>query len=145
MVSALSIERFVEQSAHAELLPMCAARGVPVVLGGPYNSGILAGGSHYNYKPTDPDVIRRTGRITEICSLHDVDIRPVALQFCAAHPAVCAVIPGAQTAEKACQNAQFMDVIIPDELWQDLKENGLIPQDAPTATRPRPRALGEPS
>ena len=122
----------LNQPALGRLFPMCLERGVHVVVGGPYNSGLLAGGDTFEYADAPPEMIARRDRIAELCERHGVDIRAAALQFCAAHPAVAAVIPGAKRAAKVRENARLMREPIPAALWSDLKDAGLLPRDAPT-------------
>jgi D-threo-aldose 1-dehydrogenase len=121
----------LDHTALAELLPLCEQRGAHVVLGGPYNSGLLAGGDTFNYERAPADLVARTRRLAEICARHDVDLKAAALQFCAAHPAVAAVIPGARTPEEVTQNAAMMAQPIPAALWSELRAEGLLPEAAP--------------
>lgn len=121
----------LEQSALAELFPLCAERDVPVMLGGVYNSDILADGNHYDYTQAAPDMIAKRDRIQRICAGHGVDTRAAALQFGAAHPVVSTVLAGAKYPQKARENAEFMSAPVPSELWQELKGEGILPEDAP--------------
>ena len=122
----------LNQPALDRLFPMCAERGVHVVVGGPYNSGLLAGGRTFEYAEAPADMVRRRDAIAGVCERHGVDIRAAALQFCAAHPVVSAIIPGAKRPEKVEENARLMTAEIPPALWSELKEQGLIPDGAPT-------------
>jgi D-threo-aldose 1-dehydrogenase len=122
----------LDHTALHTLFPHCAARGVRVVIGGPFNSGLLAGGRHFDYAPASGDLLARLAKIQQICDEYGVDIRAAALQFCAAHPVVCAVIPGAKTPAKVVQNTKLMRQPIQSEFWASLKRVGLIPDDAPT-------------
>lgn len=121
----------LDHTALAELLPACERRGAHVVLGGPYNSGLLAGGTTFNYKAAAPEMVARAQAIAAVCARHDVDLKAAALQFCAAHPAVAAIIPGPRTAAEATQNAEMMVQPIPPALWMELKAEELLPHDAP--------------
>ncbi len=121
----------LDTSALDALFPACAARGVRVVAGGPFNSGLLAGGAHYDYVEPAPGVRARREAIARLCQSHGVDIRAAALQFCAAHPVVCCVIPGAKTPEKVRQNAALMTAPIPPGFWRALTGGGLLPAGAP--------------
>lgn len=121
----------LDHAAVPELLPACEARGVHVVIGGPYNSGLLAGGDTFNYKRAPDALVAKARAIGAVCGRYGVDLRAAALQFCAAHPAVAAVIPGARTAAEVEQNAAFMEQPIPPELWAELKSARLLPDDAP--------------
>lgn len=122
----------IDHTALAKLFPACAAKGVKVVIGGPYNSGLLAGGTTFNYEPAQADTVAKAQAVRAICDRHEVDIRAAALQFCAAHPVVAAVIPGPRSATESAQNAALMQAPIPGQLWRDLRKAGLLPEEAPT-------------
>ena len=113
------------------LLPRCAAKGVSVVMGGPYNSGLLTGGDTYDYVRAPVELVARRDAIAAVCRRHDVDLRAAALQFCTAHPVVAAAIPGARSVIEMRENAALMTASIPAALWADLRQAGLIPQQAP--------------
>lgn len=117
--------------ALEELFPRCAAAGVRLVLGGPYNSGVLAGGTTFDYVPAAPEVQDRVRRLAAACEAHGVSLKAAALQFCAAPPVVAAVIAGARTAAEVGENAALMQAPIPAALWQTLKRDGLLPEGAP--------------
>ena len=121
----------LDQSALAELLPACERRDAHVVLGGPYNSGVLAGGNTFDYHAAPSAIVERAGAIATVCARHGVDMKAAALQFCAAHPATAAVIPGPRSAAEAAQNAEMMVQPIPQALWMELKAEGLLPRNAP--------------
>jgi D-threo-aldose 1-dehydrogenase len=122
----------LDHTALGQLFPACAAKGVKVVLGGPYNSGLLAGGTTFNYEPAKADMVARADAIRVICDSHGTDIKAAALQFCAAHPVVAAVIPGPRAAAEVQQNADLMRTEIPGALWSALRRAGLLPENAPT-------------
>ena len=122
----------IDHTALAKLFPACAANGAKVVLGGPYNSGLLAGGTTFNYEPAQADTMARAQAVRTVCDRHGVDIKAAALQFCAAHPVVAAVIPGPRTAVEATQNAMLIQSDIPGQFWRDLRHAGLLPDEAPT-------------
>ncbi|OHV12157.1 aldo/keto reductase [Kushneria phosphatilytica] len=119
-------------NALTNLLPECERRGVGLVVGGPFNSGLLAGGEHFEYQPAPAEMIERTRRLRDICERFGVDIRAAALQFSNAHPAVASVIPGASRPERISENLALMERVIPGELWETLKSEGLIETSAPT-------------
>ncbi|MDB5720304.1 MAG: pyridoxal 4-dehydrogenase [Alphaproteobacteria bacterium] len=125
----------LEQKALDRLLPLCAAADVSVVIGGPYNSGILAGGSspspHYDYAPAPAQMVERAARIERICARHGVETGAAALQFVLAHPAVASVIPGLASIEQVRQTVKRAAAAIPPALWRDLKSEGLLDRDAP--------------
>ena len=114
------------------LLPRCAERGVAVVIGGPYNSGLLAGGATYNYARAPGALMERRDRLAALCARFGTDLRAAALQFCTAHPVVAAAIPGGRTATEVRQNAALMAQPIPPALWAEMKEQKLLPEHAPT-------------
>jgi D-threo-aldose 1-dehydrogenase len=129
----------LEQEALETFLPLCEEKGIRIVLGGPYNSGILATGvksgrANYNYKPAPPEILDRVARIERICEAHGVKLAEAALRFPLSHPAVLAVIPGAVTPEEAQTNADILGARIPPALWADLKAERLIRDDAPVPT-----------
>jgi D-threo-aldose 1-dehydrogenase len=121
----------LNQPALARLFPMCAERGVHVVVGGPYNSGLLAGGRTFEYQDAPAEMIAKRDRIAAVCERHGADIRSAALQFCAAHPVVASIIPGAKRAEKVKENARLLAATVPAAVWDELRHEGLIPADAP--------------
>lgn len=121
----------LEQAALDELLPLCVERGVRVVIGGPYNSGILAGGAHYNYGAAPAEVLERVQAIGDVCALFKVPLASAALQFPLAHAAVASVIPGARTASEVEANIGFMAHAIPPDFWAELKARKLLRSDAP--------------
>ncbi|MFI0843566.1 aldo/keto reductase [Mesorhizobium sp. IMUNJ 23232] len=127
----------LEQEALDSFLPLCEKRGIGIVLGGPYNSGILATGAkpgaYYNYDAAPQDILDRVNRIEAVCKRHGVKLIEAALQFPLAHPSVVSLIPGGQWVAEVEGNRTILDVQIPPELWEDLKSEGLLRQDAPTA------------
>jgi len=125
----------LEQNSLDDLLPLCVERDISLILGGVYNSGILATGAtpnaHYNYAPATPEILDRVRRIESICDAHDVPIAAVALQFALAHHAVASVLLGASSVRQQARNADAANVAIPQSLWGDLRLAGLIRPDAP--------------
>ena len=125
----------LEQGALTSFLPLCQERGVGVVIGGPYNSGILATGSRpgafYNYDPAPQDILDRVARIEAICTAHNVRLVDAAFQFPLCHPAVVSVIPGGQAVAEMHSNLQAAKAEIPGDLWRELQAEGVLPEDAP--------------
>ena len=113
------------------LMPASTARGLGIVVGGPYNSGILAGGTHYEYQQATPDILARVDALRAVCAEFNVDIRAAALQFSLAHPAVAAVIPGASQPSRIAENLALVGAEIPAAFWQALRTRGLVAVDAP--------------
>ncbi len=113
------------------LMPASTARGLGIVVGGPYNSGILAGGTHYEYQLATPEILARVDALRAVCAEFNVDIRAAALQFSLAHPAVAAVIPGASQPSRIAENLALVDAEIPAAFWQALRTRELVAVDAP--------------
>ena len=126
----------LEQTALDTFLPLCARRAISVIVGGPYNSGILATGAQpdatYNYAPPPPAVLERVRALERVVAAHDVPLAAAALQFPFHHPAVAAVIPGARAAGEVETNLRLLRHPVPVALWRDLKTEGLVRADAPT-------------
>jgi D-threo-aldose 1-dehydrogenase len=125
----------METTPLQELFPLCFQRGAHVVLGGPFNSGFLAGGEHYDYQPAKPEQHQHRERLRQVASRHHVDLPAAALQFGLAHPVVAATIPGASSPEHLRRNATLMQVEIPAAFWEELRAEGLVPPDAPIPPR----------
>lgn len=126
----------LEQEALDSFLPLCEARGIGIVTGGPYNSGILATGpkpgAYYNYDPAPQEILDRVGKIEAVCASHGVRLVDAAFQFPLRHPAHVAVIPGGQGVSETHANLEAAQAVIPPALWDDLKAQGLMREDAPT-------------
>lgn len=126
----------LEQGALDELLPWCTEKKISLFIGGPYNSGILATGAvkgaKYNYADAPPEIMDRVARIEAVCRRHQVSLPAAALQFPLGHPQVAAMIPGARSAREVTQNVETFSTSIPDDLWAELKHEGLLREDAPT-------------
>ena len=141
-----------DQSALPELLPECERRGVAIVLGGPFNSGILATGTrpadgslpYFNYAPASPKIVERVAAIEQACAAFGVPLAAAALQFPAAHPVVATVIPGARSVAEFDANLRLARHSIPREFWSALRERELIDPRAPLPGDPSP-ALRAPS
>ncbi|WP_442582831.1 aldo/keto reductase [Mesorhizobium sp. ASY16-5R] len=125
----------LEQETLKTELPYCERRNVGVVIGGVYNSGILATGAvegaKYNYADATPEIMQRVSKIEAVCKAHDVPLAAAALQFPLGHKSVAAVIPGAIHPDQVRQNVESFRHAIPLEFWPDLKAKGLLAEDAP--------------
>ena len=125
----------LEQGALDGFLPLAQARGIGVMLGGVFNSGILATGARpgafYNYDPAPPEILSRVARIESVCAAHGVTLAEAALRFPLAHPAVVSVVLGAQRPAEVEANARALATPIPPALWSDLRAEGLLREDAP--------------
>jgi D-threo-aldose 1-dehydrogenase len=126
----------LEQEALQSFLPLCQQRGVGIVIGGPYNSGVLATGAKpgafYNYDVAPQWVLDKVARIEAVCAEYSVRLVDAAFQFPLQHPAILSVIPGAQRVAEVEANARAASATIPPALWAHLKAEGLIRPDAPT-------------
>ncbi|MBV9351686.1 MAG: aldo/keto reductase [Mycobacterium sp.] len=125
----------LEQSPLEDLLPRCEKVGTSIVVGGPLNSGILAGRDTWNYKTAPPEIVARVNAIEAICDSHRVPLAAAALQFPLAHPAVAAIIPGPRNADEFHANVRLLRHPIPAALWADLRDAGLLHPHAPTPGR----------
>ena len=128
----------LDQAAMADLMPLCDKRGVSVVIGGVFNSGVLVDpvpGAHFNYVPADAAVLARAAAIGEVCGRHGVPLAAVALQFPLAHPRVCTVLIGPGSIAELDTDLALFDIPIPVGLWSDLRRAGLLGDDAPTPDR----------
>ena len=125
----------LEQDALDEFLPLCEKRGAAVVVGGGFNSGILATGARpgakYNYAPAPQPILNKVARIEAVCTAHGVPLPAAALQFVVAHPAIPSFIAGTRTVEQLRQNLAWFSHPIPADFWADLKRRGLLREDAP--------------
>ena len=127
----------LEQKSLDSFLPKCLSHGASIVIGGPYNSGILATGiKHqknvtYDYGPAPKEVIDKVRAIEELCELYNVPLAAAALQFPLAHPAVISVIPGIGSLARVTHTKTLMQTHIPNDFWLELKERGLVNAQAP--------------
>ena len=128
----------IEQGALADLLPLCVARDVGIVIGGPFNSGLTASaagpGATYEYDTPPPDMLARAQGFYAIAARHGVDVGAAALQFPLAHPAVLSVIPGARTIDEVDTNIARYHAIVPSAFWAECRDARLIAPDAPVPT-----------
>jgi D-threo-aldose 1-dehydrogenase len=133
----------LEQAPLDVLFPTCRKNGVQIVVGGPYNSGILASGTqtqealHHDYVAAPQPIVDRVRAIESICDRHGVELAAAALQFTLAHPQVVSVIPGLDTPERVAQTIRFYQAQIPEALWEDLRSSGHLRPDAPTPSAAR--------
>lgn len=125
----------LNQDALDAELPLCVERGVSVVIGAPFASGILAVGpvreATYGYQAPADEILDRARRIARICDRHATPLGAAALQFPLAHPAVVSVIPGPNHPDQVATNLNWFRHQVPPKLWVDLKEAGLLRPDAP--------------
>ena len=113
----------LDRAGAAELLPLCVERGIGVVAGGVFNSGILADPDaqpRFNYRPAPPELVGRARRLKAICERHGVDLKAAALQFPLRHPAIPAVLLGPRSVAQLEENLRMFATPILDDLWQEL-------------------------
>ncbi|MDP6254458.1 MAG: aldo/keto reductase [Alphaproteobacteria bacterium] len=127
----------LEQTALDQDLPLCLEHGIGVVLGAVFASGILASGpragAKFRYQPADEGVLARVRRIIEICERHSVSLRAAAMQFPLHHEAVNCIIPGANHPDQITANLKAFASPIPEQFWREMKQQGCLPNEAPTA------------
>jgi D-threo-aldose 1-dehydrogenase len=126
----------LEQDSIKHFLPLCERRGIGIILGGPYNSGILASGAvkgaWFDYAPATDAVLSKVADIEAVCARYNVPLKAAALQFPLHHPCVASVIPGAHSPSELGENLRMLRTPIPAELWRDLKSKALMDPESPT-------------
>ncbi|MFE2972576.1 aldo/keto reductase [Streptomyces sp. NPDC059340] len=125
----------LDQRGLAELLPLAAERGVGVMVGGVFNSGMLADpkpGATFDYAAAPAELLARATQLKEACERHGVPLRAAALRFPFGHPAVASVLVGTRNAGEARDAAAMINHPIPGALWAELKERGLLPAHVAT-------------
>ena len=131
----------LEQNGLHDLLPEAERKRFSILLGGPYNSGILATGAvpgaRYNYAPAPPMIMERVARIEAVCQRHDVPLAAAAIQFPLGHPRIASIVPGAVSPGEVAANVALMQVRIPSTLWEDLRNDGLLDPAALVPDDPR--------
>ncbi|PZN96626.1 MAG: pyridoxal 4-dehydrogenase [Hyphomicrobiales bacterium] len=133
----------LEQPALASFMPLALQKGIGLMLGGVFNSGILATGpvpgSKYNYNPAPPEILARVAAIQPVCTRHGVPLRRAALHFPLGHPAVASLVMGAVSPTEVEDQIAELSQPVPAALWAELKANGLLGADVPVpADRPVP-------
>ncbi len=125
----------LDQHSLDSFLPLCVQRGIGIVIGGPYNSGILITGAKpgalYDYAPARPEIIERVRKIEAVCRRHKVPLKAAALQFPLHHPAIVSVIPGMRSPKEVAENVKLVNLKIPKAFWRELHASKLIREEAP--------------
>ncbi len=127
----------LDQSALAEFMPLCVARGSAVIIGGPYNSGVLAPkrdaapAPTYDYRPASPEILARVEHLDRLAEAHHIPLAAAALQFPFGHAAVISVIPGARGVGEVTENLRLGQIPIPQGFWRDLKAERLMSEATP--------------
>ncbi len=121
----------LEQDPLDDLIPACEARGITLIVGGPFNSGVLVGREMWNYATAPRHVVQRVEKLAGVCANHGVELPVAALQFPVAHPVVSAIIPGARSVAEMRGILDWAATPTPPAFWRDLKAEGLIHEAAP--------------
>jgi len=124
----------LDHAALSELLPLCVQKNISIVIGGVYNSGILTNpkpGATFNYRPADAEWVERAQRLKTICDRHGVPLMAAAIQFPLGHPAIATVLTGVRSVEEIEENERMFRFPIPADLWQELRAERLLPENAP--------------
>lgn len=121
----------LEQTPIHDLLPACEKAGTGIILGGPYNSGVLAGGDTWNYAKAPKSVIEKAQAIAKVCESHGVNLSAAALQYPLGCDVVASIIPGARSEAEMKQNLEWFNTPIPASLWTDLRNEKLLDEQAP--------------
>ncbi|MED2974764.1 aldo/keto reductase [Fictibacillus sp. B-59209] len=119
------------EHALLKLMPRAAEKKVNIVVGAPFNSGVLVGGNHFDYGDVPDEIASKANQIKQIAEKHQVSIKAAALQFSMAHPAVAAVIPGSTRVEHVKEDVAASKEDIPSDFWKELKEQNLVSPNAP--------------
>jgi len=130
-LSATQYTILQHEKALERMMPNAEAQGVGIVVGGPYNSGALLGGDHFDYAEATPAVKEHVAKLTGIADRHGVSLKAAALQFSTAHPATVAVIPGSSRPGRIAEDLEAMSAQIPSDFWNELLNEGLISPRAP--------------
>ena len=129
----------LDHSAMYTLMPKCIEKNISIILGGPYNSGILASDfkseSTYFYEPTPTKVTEKTRLIKNVCDKYEVPLKAAALQFGLNHPSVASTIPGPSNPDELIENLKMVNININNDLWKELKDMKLIDEKCPENLR----------
>ncbi|WP_410990812.1 aldo/keto reductase [Bacillus cereus] len=124
--SLLDHERALER-----VMPAAVKNNMDIVVGGPYSSGVLAGGTHFEYQKASPEIIAKVNKMKNLADRHGISIKAAALQFALANPAVAAVIPGASKPERIAEDQAALKTVIPAAFWEEMREQKLVAANAP--------------
>jgi len=117
--------------ALQRVMPQVGARGLGIVVGGPYSSGALVGGPNFEYAPAKPEILAKVAKIKSLADRHGISMKAAGLQFALAHPAVAAVIPGASKPERIAEDRAALEAEVPPDFWRDLRDAKLVDPGAP--------------
>lgn len=112
-------------------MPEIVKQGLDVVVGGPYSSGVLAGGSHFEYAPASAEILAKVEKIKTLAAKYGISVKAAGLQFSLANPAVAAVIPGSSKPGRMAEDIGALKEVVPDGFWKELREQKLVNPEAP--------------
>ena len=119
------------ERALQRVMPEAVKHNMDIVVGGPYSSGVLAGGTHFEYQKASSDIMAKVEKIKAIADRHQISIKAAAVQFSLANPAVAAVIPGASRPERIAEDKAALNTAIPTAFWEEMREQKLVAPHAP--------------
>ncbi|MED4112308.1 aldo/keto reductase [Priestia megaterium] len=119
------------ERALQRVMPEAVKHNMDIVVGGPYSSGVLAGGTHFEYQKASSDIMEKVEKIKAIADRHQISIKAAAVQFSLANPAVAAVIPGASRPERITEDKAALNTVIPAAFWEEMREQQLVASYAP--------------
>ncbi|SYX84144.1 aldo/keto reductase [Paenibacillus alvei] len=119
------------ERALQRVMPSAVKNNMDIVVGGPYSSGVLAGGTHFEYQKASPEIMAKVEKIKSIADRYQISIKAAALQFALANPAVAAVIPGASRPERIAEDKAALNTVIPAAFWEEMREQQLVAPHAP--------------
>ncbi|MDC7720612.1 aldo/keto reductase [Priestia megaterium] len=119
------------ERALQRVMPEAVKHNMDIVVGGPYSSGVLAGGTHFEYQKASSDIMAKVEKIKAIADRHQISIKAAAVQFSLANPAVAAVIPGASRPERIAEDKAALNTAIPAAFWEEMREQKLVAPHAP--------------
>lgn len=119
------------ERALQRVMPEAVKHNMDIVVGGPYSSGVLAGGTHFEYQKASSDIMAKVEKIKAIAARHQISIKAAAVQFSLANPAVAAVIPGASRPERIAEDKAALNTVIPAAFWEEMREQKLVAPHAP--------------
>ncbi|SFG59924.1 D-threo-aldose 1-dehydrogenase [Halobacillus alkaliphilus] len=130
-LSATQYTFLQHEQALQNMMKSAEENGVDIVVGSPYNSGVLLGGDHYNYEEAPEDILERVNQLNEVGQKYNVPLKAAALQFSTAHPAVKSIIPGSTRPDRIKEDLEMIQREIPKEFWDELVDKGFISSEAP--------------
>ncbi|MGE7763100.1 aldo/keto reductase [Peribacillus sp. NPDC097895] len=119
------------ERALQRVMPAAQKHNMDIVVGGPYSSGVLAGGTHFEYQKASPEIMGKVEKIKNLADRHGISIKAAALQFSLANPAVAAVVPGASKPERIAEDKAALNTVIPAAFWEEMREQKLVAANAP--------------